>query len=135
MSKDEDGIAIGKVVGPDVIGKALTAEMPRLFNLTFRIDVLAAKGNAPEKHVLYLGSHVDMGAGGATGLGNLRLPLDGKKFPMLKIDPADIVKALKLIEESRASATVNAEAEDETVMATWYTPSLLSLMQHGRLWV
>lgn len=71
VSKDEDTTASGKVLGPDVIGKALTAEVPRWFNFSFRLDVIPAQQGKPERHILYLGNHVDIGAGGAAGLGNI----------------------------------------------------------------
>ena len=98
VSKDDDTNAGGKVLGPDVIGKALTAEVPRWFNLTWRIDVLPAQGGKPERHILYMGNHVDAGAGNASGLGNIRRPLDAPPTP-LTIEPADIVKAIQLVQE------------------------------------
>lgn len=97
VSKDEDLTAGGKVLGPDVIGKALTTEVPRWFDLTYRIDVLAAQMGKPERHILYLGTHVDVGAGNAAGLGNIRMPLDAP-VTVNTIEPADIVKALELVD-------------------------------------
>lgn len=105
VSKDEDINAGGKVIGPDVIGKALTTETPRWFDLTYRIDVLPASGSQPERHILYLGNHVDLGAGGAAGLGNIRLPLDADKLAVTTIEPASIKKALEMVEASRQSAS------------------------------
>lgn len=104
VSKDEDTTAAGKILGPDVIGKALTAEVPRWFSYTFRIDVVPANGLTKERHVLYLGNHVDIGAGNAAGLGNIRMPLDGKWPDKNIIEPASIVAALELLEGGRKSA-------------------------------
>lgn len=104
VSKDEDTTAAGKILGPDVIGKALTAEVPRWFNLTFRIDVVPAQMGSPERHILYLGNHVDVGAGNAAGLGNTRLPLDAPKLEKNTIEPASIVKALELIDGGAVAA-------------------------------
>jgi hypothetical protein len=104
VSKDDDTTASGKILGPDVIGKALTAEVPRWFNYTFRLDVIPAQLGSKEKHVLYLGNHIDIGAGGAAGLGNIRMPLDGTPPEKNVIDPASIVTALKLIEGGQVSA-------------------------------
>lgn len=105
VSKDDDGVSSGKVLGPDVIGKALTAEVPRWFNYTFRIDVLPAAQGKPERHILYLGNHVDIGAGNAAGLGNIRRPLDAPALTQITIEPADLVKALTMVrDESRKSA-------------------------------
>lgn len=106
VSKDDDTTAGGKVLGPDVIGKALTAEVPRWFNYTFRIDVLPAQSGKPERHILYLGNHVDVGAGNAAGLGNIRRPLDAPPLTSVTIEPADLGKALTMVrDDSRKSAT------------------------------
>lgn len=104
VSKDEDTTASGKVLGPDVIGKALTAEVPRWFHYTFRLDVIPAQMGKPERHILYLGNHVDVGAGNAAGLGNTRMPLDAPALRSNMIEPASIVEALKLIETGGVSA-------------------------------
>lgn len=105
VSKDDDLNAGGKVIGPDVIGKALTTEVPRWFDLTYRLDVLPAQGGKPERHVLYLGTHADVNAGNAAGLGNIRKPLDAPDPPTLIIEPASIVKALELLEKGSDLAT------------------------------
>jgi hypothetical protein len=102
-SKDEDTTAAGKIIGPDVIGKALTAEVPRWFNLTFRVDVIPAQQGKPERHLLYLGNHVDVGAGNAAGLGNVRLPLDSK-LEQNVVEPASLVQALSIIEKGNQAA-------------------------------
>lgn len=98
VSKDEDTTSSGKVLGPDVIGKALTVEVPRWFNKTFRIDVLPAQSGKGERHILYMGNHLDVGAGNAAGLGNTRMPLDATAPKDIAIEPASIVKALEIIE-------------------------------------
>lgn len=98
VSKDDDTTSAGKVLGPDVIGKALTTEVPRWFNLTFRIDVVPAQMGKPERHIIYLGNHVDIGAGMAAGLGNIRTPLDAPPIAQNTIEPASIVKALQMLE-------------------------------------
>jgi hypothetical protein len=103
-SKDDDPNASGKVLGPAVAGKALTTEVPRWFNLSFRIDALPANGGQPERHILYLGNHVDVGAGNAVGLGNTRTPLDSPAITETRIEPASIVKALELIDGGYSKA-------------------------------
>ena len=100
VSKDEDGISTGKVLGPDVIGKALTAEVPRWFNFSFRIDVLPAQAGKPERHIIYLGSHVDINAGNAAGLGNIRRPLDAPPLQQATVEPANLVTAIQLVKDS-----------------------------------
>lgn len=103
-SKDEDPEAAGKVVGPAVVGKAMTAEVPRWFNLTFRIDCLPAAAGKPERHILFLGNHQDINAGNATGLGNIRMPLDAPPITQNTIEPASLVKAIELIDKGAAQA-------------------------------
>jgi hypothetical protein len=98
VSKDDGTISAGKILGPDVIGKALAEETPRWFTYTYRIDVLPAQQGKPERHILYLGTTVDTGAGNATGLGNMRMPLDAPKLEANTIEPANIVTALELSE-------------------------------------
>lgn len=103
VSKDEDINAAGKVLGPDVIGKAMTTVTPYWFDYTIRIDTVAAQAGKPERHLMYLGTHADVNAGGAAGLGNVRLPLDGILTNTI-IEPASIVKALESIEGGSKSA-------------------------------
>ena len=104
VSKDDDTTSGGKVLGPDVIGKALTAEVPRWFSLTFRIDVLPAQAGKPERHILYLGNHIDVGAGNASGLGNIRRPLDAPQLTAMTIEPADIAKAVVMLQDEAQAA-------------------------------
>lgn len=101
-SKDDDQNAGGKVIGPQVVGKALTAEIPRHFDLTFRLDCQPGSVGKPEKHILFLGNSVDQNAGNAVGLGNTRVPM-GAELPQ-QIEPASLVKALTLIEEAETKA-------------------------------
>lgn len=103
VSRDEDPNASGKVLGPQVVGKALTAEVPRWFSLTFRLDVVPAQMGKPERHILYLGQSVDLNAGNATSLGNVRTPLGSQQLPPT-IEPASLVRALDLIDSSQAKA-------------------------------
>ena len=110
VSKDEGVLNTGKVLGPDVIGKALTEEVPRWFSYTIRVDVLPAAQGKPERHLMYLGTHQDVTSGNATALGNIRQPLDAPKLKEIVIEPADIVKALKEIESGCDPATVAIKA-------------------------
>lgn len=103
VSKDDDQSASGKVLGPAVAGKALTHEVPRWFQLSFRIDCLPAQQGKPERHVLYLGNHLDVAAGNAIGLGNTRTPLDAPDLPA-SIEPASLVKAITLIDQASEKA-------------------------------
>ncbi len=105
VSKDEDPLLGSKVVGPDVIGRALTTDVPRWFHYTFRLDVLPARGkDAPERHLLYLGTTADESTGNSAGLGNTRRPLDAPPLPKTVIEPADIVEALTLLAKGKEEA-------------------------------
>ena len=95
-SRDDDPNASGKVIGPAIAGKALTGEMLRHFDLTFRLDCLPSGQGKPERHLLYLGNSLDVAAGNAVSLGNTRVPMGAKELPAF-IEPASLVKALELI--------------------------------------
>jgi len=110
-SKEEDGNFGGKVIGPAGPGKALTPEMPRHADLCFRIDCTPAKGTEKERHIIYLGNSVDVNAGNAVSLGNTRIPM-GVELPAT-VEPASIVKVLKLIEEAEGKATEAARKRIE----------------------
>lgn len=103
LSRDEDPNASGKVLGPAIAGKAMTAEMLRQFDLTFRVDCLPAQAGKNERHILYLGNSVDLAAGNAVTLGNTRVPMGAKELPN-SIEPASLTKALSLIENAEAEA-------------------------------
>lgn len=105
VSKDDDPNSTAKVLGPEVVGKKLTAEVPRWFNLSFRIDCTPASKMPPkpESHILYLGNSLDAAAGNAVSLGNTRIPLDAPVLPS-SIEPASIVQALKMIDGSQSAA-------------------------------
>ena len=105
-----DELNAQKVVGPSVIGGALTTVLTKDFNYAVRIDAVTAKGSAT-KHVLYLGTQPDSNASNATALGNIRRPLDANELKELTIEPADLVKALRLMrEEAKEQAKLKIQA-------------------------
>lgn len=107
-SRDDDPNSSGKVIGPAIAGKAMTAEMLRHFDLTFRLDCTPAGSGKGEAHRMYLGNSIDLAAGNAISLGNTRVPMGAKDLPPF-IEPASIVKALEMIgaAESEAKAIVS----------------------------
>lgn len=107
-SRDDDPNSSGKVIGPAIAGKAMTAEMLRHFDLTFRLDCIPAGNNKPELHRLYLGNSIDLAAGNAISLGNTRVPMGAKDLPGF-IEPASIVKALEMIEAAEREAKAIVE--------------------------
>lgn len=108
QNMDKDEITTTKVVGPDVIGRALTGVLPKDFNYCFRLGVTPAQGGKQEEHVLYLGTHIDPQAGGATAIGNIRRPLDSGDIKELVVKPANLVKALKTVREDANKAATEA---------------------------
>lgn len=92
------------LIGPKTIGKALTAELPRLFGLTLRLTLEPTPANKEPKHTCYLVSHPDKAAGNTMALANRRLsmikPGDAlfNELPAF-IEPADVVKAIKISQD------------------------------------
>lgn len=113
VSKDDDTVSAGKVLGPAVVGKALTGEVPRWFNLTFRVDCLPATAGKPERHIIYLGNSQDLQAGNATSLGNTRVPLDAPVLPS-SLEPASLVRALELIDGGHTAALATIKSRLKT---------------------
>jgi hypothetical protein len=69
-----------------------------------------------EEHRLYLKDHLDMTAAGARGMGNDRTPLDATALPEY-IVPADVVKALAMIEAAKKEAVGKLRARLEKLKA------------------
>lgn len=101
--RDEDQNSSGRILGPQIAGKALTGEVPRWFVYTFRVAAVPAQGVVSERHILYLGDHTDPQSGGSKGLGNTRVPMDAPKLPAT-IEPASVVKAIEMINAGDAPA-------------------------------
>lgn len=112
VDKSDDQVAVNKIVGPDVLGHALTGKLPMNFAYTIRMDVLpAADGKSASRHLMYLGVHKDVNAANATALGNIRRPLDAPKLETTIIEPANIVTALKVIRHDAIAAAEAAIAK------------------------
>lgn len=104
VSKDDDDINTTKIVGPDVLGKALTTTLPQDFNYTLRMDTVPVTGGKAPRHIMYLAAHQDVNAGNAVALGNIRRPLDAPELKTFTIEPANIVQALKVVREDAKEA-------------------------------
>ena len=112
LNKGEDDVnTAAKIIGPDILGNALTPKLPMDFHYTFRMDVIPGKGGEAPKHVLYLGTHQDVNAGNAMALGNIRRPLDAAPLKQHVLEPADLVQALRLVrQDALRDATVRIKA-------------------------
>jgi len=92
------------ILGPQIVGKALTSEVPRWFVYTFRVMGMPADAltKSPERHILFFNDHTDINTPGAKGLGNSRIPLGST--PIEPIEPASLVLALETIQSKSREA-------------------------------
>jgi hypothetical protein len=92
------------ILGPQIVGKALTGEAPRWFVYTFRVMGIPADAvlKTPERHILYFNDHTDLNTPGAKGLGNSRIPMG--VGPVDPIEPASLVRALEVINSKSREA-------------------------------
>jgi len=88
------------VLGPLVVGEALTSQLPRWMDYTFRCAMTAGK------YHLHLSPHLDPQLGPRTVvLSNPRLPLQGAKVVVPpSIEPASLVKALQILQAREHAA-------------------------------
>lgn len=104
VRRASDNESNSPVLGPQIAGKAATADIPRRFKYTFRVAAIPpATAKERERHVLYLGDHIDRTAANAKGLGNSRNPLAATPLPR-EIEPASLVEALRLIKAGQEEA-------------------------------
>ena len=98
---------IDRLIGPEIIGDAMTGAGPRWFKYCLRIEQVS-----PTRHVLYLGGYRDLQAGNLKTLGNARTSLYGTDVAVpATIEPADLVKALSILKQREAAATVAVKKE------------------------
>ena len=104
LRKTDDDLKIGEVIGPELIGKALTGAAASWFHLCLHADS-KVEGNV-ERHVLYLGGHSDLTTGNARVFGNPRVPFGAEALTPqeLVIEPASLVKAISMLERKSATA-------------------------------
>lgn len=88
------------VLGPLVVGEALTGQLPRWMDYTFRCAVSGGK------YHLHLSAHTDPQLGPRTVvLSNSRLPKAGKEVTVpASIEPASLVEALRILAAREAAA-------------------------------
>lgn len=91
-----------QILGPLLAGKALTPKMPKWFNRTFMLEAIAQE-NAPPIHRMYLTAYSQL-AGMGQSFGNARYPLEATTELPPYIEPADIGRALDLIDQGQAEA-------------------------------
>lgn len=103
------------ILGPQLVGKAVTSDIPRWFVFTFRLMAIPGNDLTGKKaeHRIYFDDHEERNTSGAKGLGNLRMPLDAfdadaagndKNIPPY-ISPASIMEGIRLWREGAHRAT------------------------------
>lgn len=103
LARSTDPTTAGGILGGQTVGSKQGHNLPRWFDMTFRINAQPVEGGPP-KHSLYLSTHLDKQAKGAKVIANARLPLAGDAQVDLVIEPADIVKALLQIRRKNVTA-------------------------------
>lgn len=84
------GLGIRGLIGPLVVGSALTRELAKYFVFTFRLSQRVT--DSGKTHIMFTGRHKD---GNLEGLANARTPMNSK-VP-LKVEPTDVVRVLQMI--------------------------------------
>jgi hypothetical protein len=109
--RGDDADTTATILGPQLVGKALTSEVPAWFNFTFCCMQIPADDvtKSTERHRLYLTDFIDSLSRGAKGIANNRIPLDGGTVPQF-MEPASLVGALRLIDQATSTATDHIRA-------------------------
>jgi hypothetical protein len=97
------------VLGPKLVGKALTASLPKEFNYTFRLEAVPQDNDGAPLHRLYLKQHQEFGGLGKA-FANARYPFDADTPLPTFVEPADMGVALALLEQGQAESASKAAA-------------------------
>jgi hypothetical protein len=100
------------ILGPKVVGKALTPHIPKEFNYFFTLTVVPEE-DRPSRHILNLQEQPAILGGGSTGMyfGNSRYPLDAASELPARMEPASLVGAIELIQRGQQEAEDALRAE------------------------
>lgn len=96
------------ILGPLLVGKALTPVIPSWFEYFWRIASVTQDNDLP-KHVLYTAEHSEL-AGMGHSFGNSRVPLGVEPLPAV-IEPASLATVFELIEARQREADDMLKAE------------------------
>lgn len=97
LLRTTDDVTKMPILGPQLVGKALTTECPRWFGNTFRVAAYPTKEGKMVRR-LYLDEHLDP----ESGVMCLAKNRGNKEFPLPNfIEPPSMQEALRLIEESQ----------------------------------
>jgi hypothetical protein len=90
------------ILGPKLVGKALTPEVPSWFEYTWRIASVPGNPGDQPKHVLYTAEHSEL-AGLGHSFGNSRVPLGVDPLPAT-VEPASLAEVFTMIESRQKDA-------------------------------
>jgi energy-coupling factor transporter ATP-binding protein EcfA2 len=97
------------ILGPLVVGHALTKSVARWFKYTFPLMTISVHGSEP-RHVMYIQEQPDT-IGLSTVVSNARYPLDASTPLPATIEPASITRAIELIERGKEEAVAAVKQE------------------------
>lgn len=97
------------ILGPLVVGHALTKSVSRWFKYTFPLMTVAVHGSEP-RHIMYIQEQPDT-VGLSTVVSNARYPIDAVTPLPTTIEPASLSGALALIEQGREEAVIAVKQE------------------------
>jgi hypothetical protein len=109
MLRKQDDDTKQEILGPEILGKALTASVASWFHFSFHVDSQIPV-SGPEEHILYLSGHNDLTTGNARAGSNSRVGFGSEPNATAippAIKPASLVKALELL-RARETATVSS---------------------------
>jgi hypothetical protein len=98
-----------RVLGPKVIGKALTPTFPRNFTYFWRIESIPQMDSRPI-HRLYLTEYPDS-AGMGHSFGNSRIPIGAYESLPPYLEPASIPEVFRRLEEAQVDETARLANE------------------------
>lgn len=94
------------VVGPKLVGKALSGTLPKEIKYTLRLVTVPGTGDTPARHLLLTQEREEL-AGMGMSFANARYPLDATTPLPPFIEPASLVSFWELIDTAQAEAEAN----------------------------
>lgn len=104
--RGSDAESMAAVVGPDLMGKAKTAQAPQWFVWSFHLVHTPQEGSKAAEHRMYLTGHKDSTTPGAIALANNRMPLRAVLTEKERvISPTSLKRAFEVLEGAEQNAT------------------------------
>lgn len=109
LRKQDDDTKLD-MIGPEILGKALTAAVQSWFHYSFHIDAVNDQTTGVEKHILYTQGHNDITTGNARAKSNSRVPPGAEPLPA-KYEPASLVGVLNDLAQRETTAVAKMKAK------------------------